>query len=97
MKNNELTGALTKLFALSEAYPELKANTNFVSLQNDLRDTEDKISYARQFYSDSVLKYNNAIQLFPASIVASMFGFREEKFFEATTTERENVKVDFSK
>ena len=95
--DTQLTKSISKLFALAEAYPELKANTNFVSLQNDLRDTEDKISYARQFYSDSVLKYNNAIQLFPASIVASMFGFREEKFFEATTTERENVKVDFSK
>ena len=94
--NAELTKCISKLFALAEAYPELKANTNFMSLQNDLSDTEDKISYARQFYSDSVLKYNNAIQVFPSNIVAGMFGFKEEKFFEAVGAERENVKVDFS-
>ena len=85
----------TKLFALAEAYPDLKANENFNSLQAELSETEDKISHTRQFYSDTVLKYNNEIQMFPGSIVASIFGFKEEKFFEATATERENVKVSF--
>ena len=95
--DTELTKSISKLFALAEAYPELKANEGFLSLQNDLKDTEDKISYARQFYSDTVLRYNNQIQVFPANIIANMFGFKEEKFYEAQEDERENVKVDFSK
>lgn len=95
--NNELTNMITKLFALSEAYPDLKANQNFLNLQNDLKDTEEKISYARQFYSDAVLKYNNNIQVFPSNLVAGIFGFKAEKFFEAAEAEKENVKVDFSK
>lgn len=95
--DTELTKSVSKLFALAEAYPELKANENFNSLQAELSETEDKISTARQFYSDTVLKYNDKIQMFPSSIVAGMFGFKEEKFFEATTTERENVKVSFDK
>ncbi|MBQ8659535.1 MAG: LemA family protein [Bacilli bacterium] len=94
--DTDLTKSISKLFALTEAYPELKANQNFVSLQTELSETEDKISYARQFYSDSVLKYNNEVQMFPGSIVASLFGFKEEKYFEAAGAERENVKVDFS-
>ena len=93
--NSELTKAMTKLFALAESYPELKASENFMSLQNDLSDTEDKIATARQFYSDTVLLYNNKIQMFPSNIVAGMFGFREEKFFEATEAEKENAKVQF--
>lgn len=93
----ELTKSISKLFALAESYPELKANQNFIGLQEELSEIEEKIAYARQFYSDSVLKYNNAIQMFPTSIIAGMFGFKEEKFYEATETERENVKVDFSK
>lgn len=95
--DNELTKSISKLFALAEAYPDLKANENFNSLQSDLKETEDKISFARQFYSDAVLKYNNAILVFPNNIVALIFGFREEKYFEANAEERENVKVDFSK
>ena len=95
--DNELTKSISKLFALAEAYPDLKANENFNSLQSDLKETEDKISFARQFYSDVVLKYNNAILVFPNNIVALIFGFREEKYFEANAEERENVKVDFSK
>ena len=95
--DNELTKSISKLFALAEAYPDLKANENFNSLQSDLKETEDKISFARQFYSDAVLKYNNAISVFPNNIVALIFGFREEKYFEANAEERENVKVDFSK
>ena len=93
--NGELSGALSKLFALAESYPDLKANANFMDLQNNLKDTEDKISYARQFYNDAVLKYKNKLEVFPSNIVASMFGFKPEPFFEATETERENVKVSF--
>ena len=77
--NNQLTGALNKLFALSESYPELKANQNFLSLQNDLKDTEDKITYARQFYNDSAMGFNNLVEMFPSNIVANMFKFK--KFF----------------
>ena len=95
--DTELTKSISKLFALAEAYPDLKANENFNSLQAELSETEDKISAARQFYSDTVLKYNDKIQMFPSSIVAGIFGFREEKFFEANDTERENVKVSFDK
>ena len=93
--NNQLTGALNKLFALSESYPELKANQNFISLQNDLKDTEDKISYARQFYNDTVLKYKNKLDVFPSNLVAGIFGFKPEPFFEASATERETPKVQF--
>ena len=93
--DNELTKSISKLFALAEAYPDLKANDNFKSLQNDLTETEDKISFARQFYSDIVMKYNNQIQVFPNNIVASLFGFKEEKYFEAKDEERDNVKVSF--
>ena len=93
--SGELTGALNRLFALTEAYPELKANQNFMDLQNNLKDSEDKISYARQFYNDAVLKYQNKIEMFPTNIVAGMFGFKPEKFFEATEAEKENPKVQF--
>ena len=93
--DGELTKTLTKLFALAEAYPDLKANDNFMELQTELSNIEEKISTARQFYSDSVLNYNNRVQMFPSNIVASMFGFREEKYFEALGEERENVKVKF--
>lgn len=92
---NEMTQAVRGLLALAESYPELKANTNFLSLQNDLKEIEDKIGYARQFYNDSVMVYNNRIQVVPSNIVAGMFGFKEEKLFEAATEERENVKVEF--
>lgn len=93
--NNELTGALSRLFALTEAYPELKANTNFMDLQSNLKDTEDKISFARQFYNDVVLKYKNKIEMFPSNVVASIFGFKPEPFFEANDTDREAPKVQF--
>lgn len=93
--SGELTGALNRLFALTEAYPDLKANQNFIDLQNNLKETEDKISYARQFYNDSVLNYQNKIEMFPTNLVAGMFGFKPEKFFEATEQERENPKVQF--
>ncbi len=93
--NGELTGAISKLFALAESYPDLKSNESFLKLQGDLKETEDKISYARQFYNDSVLAYNNKCELFPSNIVAGMFQFTKEKFFEADAAERENVKVKF--
>ena len=93
--NNELSGALTKLFALSEAYPELKANENFLSLQEDLKDTEDKITYARQFYNDAAMTYNNLIEMFPSNIFAGMFGFKKYDFFKATEEEKETPKVKF--
>lgn len=93
--NNVLTGALSKLFALSEAYPDLKANTNFLDLQANLKETEDKISYARQFYNDAVLSYKNKLELFPSNIIASMFGFKPEEFFEANEKEKEVPKVEF--
>ena len=93
--NGELSGALSRLFALAESYPDLKANTNFMDLQNNLKETEDKIAYARQFYNDSVLKYKNKLEVFPSNIVASIFGFKPEPFFEANETERETPKVEF--
>lgn len=93
--NGELTGALNRLFALTEAYPDLKANTNFLDLQNNLKETEDKISYARQFYNDAVLKYKNKLEMFPSNIVAGLFHFKKEAFFEATEAEKEVPKVQF--
>ena len=93
--DGELTQAITKLFALSEAYPELKANENFKQLQSELTSTEDKISYARQFYNDIVMKYNNKIEMFPSNIVAGMFNFKTQPFIEVNEEERQNVKVQF--
>ena len=93
--NGELTQALGRLFAISEAYPDLKANTNFIDLQNNLKETEDKIAYARQFYNDAVLGYKNKLEMFPSNIVASMFGFKPEAFFEATEADKEVPKVQF--
>lgn len=93
--DGELTKAINKLFALAEDYPDLKANENFLQLQEELKAIEEKIGYARGFYNDSVLKLNNKIQMFPSNIIASIFGFVKEKFFEATNEERENVKVKF--
>lgn len=93
--SNAVTGALNKLFALSEAYPELKANENFKSLQNDLKETEDKISYARGFYNDTVLTYNNLREQFPSNIIASIFKFEKIDFFNADEKDKENPQVKF--
>ncbi len=93
--DGELTNAISKLFALSEAYPDLKANENFIQLQSELSEIEQKIVYARQFYNDSVLKLNNKIEMFPSNIIAGMFNFTKREFFEANANERENVKVKF--
>lgn len=94
--NNQLTGALNRMMLLVENYPELKANANFQQLMNELRDAEEKIRYSRQFYNDTVQKYNTKIEVFPSNIIAGMFGFRQERFFEITESERQAPKVDFS-
>ncbi len=93
---NMLTGALRQLFALSEAYPNLKANENFAQLQEELTSTENKIAFARQHYNDSTAVYNTARQTFPNNMVANMFGFRERDFFEIEEPgHREAPKVQF--
>lgn len=92
---NLLTAGLRQLFAVAEAYPELKANENFKDLQRELSDIESKIAFSRQFYNDTVMKLNTKIQYFPSNIVASMFHFNEAKYFEIAEAERENVKVKF--
>ena len=92
---NSLSSGISKLFAVAEAYPELKANSNFMDLQTQLKEIEEKISYARQFYNDSVLMYNNKVEMIPSNIVAAIFKFKKASFFEADAKERENVKVKF--
>lgn len=94
-KNNELTNAISRLFALAENYPDLKANQNFLSLQNDLKETEDKISMAREFYNDTVLTYNNKVETVPANIIANLFGFKKATFFEVEESEKNTPKVSF--
>ncbi len=91
---NMLTGALRQLFALVENYPDLKANQNVLSLQEELTSTENKISFSRQHYNDMVMTFNTRIEQFPANIVAGMFNFGQEDFFEIGETEREVPKVD---
>ena len=93
--NGELTQVLGKLFAVAEAYPQLKANTNFLELQGELSKTEDKIGYARQFYNDVVMDYNNSVQMFPSSLVASMFSFKEEPFFNVDAEEKATPQIKF--
>lgn len=93
--NNQLSGALKSLFAVAEAYPELKANTNFQDLQRQLEDTEDKVAYSRQFYNSNVLEFNSKIQLFPGSIIAGMFAFKPAEFFAATEEEKKKIDVKF--
>ena len=89
--NAGLSGALGRLLVTMEKYPELKANQNFLKLQSELTEIENKISFARQFYNDTVQKYNVLVKRFPSNIVASIFGFKEEKFFEVDNSVRENV------
>lgn len=81
--------------AVKESYPELQANANFQNLMNELKDTENKIAYQRQFYNDVVLSYNNMREVFPSSLIAGMFNFKEEKYFESDEESRQNVKVQF--
>lgn len=93
--SNQVTAALNKLFALSEAYPDLKANENFISLQADLKETEDKVSYARQFYNDTVLTYNNLREQFPSNIIANMFKFGKIDFLKTDEKDKEAPQVKF--
>lgn len=96
LKNaGELERSLSRLMMLQESYPDLKANTNFMSLQNDLKETEDKISYARQFYNDDVKQYVNKLEMFPSNIIASMFRFEKMNFFEVDEASKEVPKVQF--
>ena len=92
---NALTGALTSLFAVAEAYPDLKANQNFLQLQEELTATEDRIAYSRQFFNDSVLSYNNAIQTFPRNLIAGMFNFEKREFFDAEPEAGTAPRVSF--
>ena len=93
--DNMLTGALKSLFAVSEAYPELKANENFKDLQSQLADTEDKVAYSRQFYNSNVLDFNAKIQMFPTNLFAGMLGFTAFEFFKADEADRKKVDVKF--
>jgi LemA protein len=93
----ELSSALSRLLAVAERYPDLKANQNFLALQEELTSTENKISFSRQYYNDSALKLNNKIQMFPSNVVAAMTGFKQGEFFEVKVAEkREAPKVSFT-
>ena len=93
--DNQMTGALRQMFALGEAYPDLKANTNFLALQEELSATEGRVAYARQFYNDSVLGYNNKLQAFPTVFFARMLKFDKREYFETDEAAREVPKVQF--
>jgi LemA protein len=96
LAESQLQGALKSLFAVAEAYPDLKANQNFLMLQEELSGTEGKIAYARQFYNDTVMKFNQKQQVFPSNVIAGMFGFKEREYFEITEpAAKEPVKVQF--
>ena len=98
MLDDELSDTLKTIMAIAENYPDLKANQNFIGLQQELSNTENKIAYSRQFYNDTVTRYNTKLELFPSNIIASIFRFNQEALFEADNDEtRKNVKVDFSK
>lgn len=92
---NMISGALKSIFALSEAYPDLKANQSFLNLQEELTGTEGRIAYARQYYNDSVFRYNTKIQSFPANVLAKQFRFTEREYFEVDDQARGAVAVDF--
>ena len=95
--NNELSSTLKTIMAVSENYPDLKANQNFLDMQEELRNTENKISFSRQFYNDTVTMYNIKLAVFPSNIIAGLFKFTAESLFEAESEEaRKNVKVDFN-
>ncbi len=94
--DNVLTGALRSLFAVSENYPQLRANENFLALQKELSDIEEKIAFARQFYNRNVMDFNTRIQVFPSAMIANMFNFERFEFFEAEEAAREDVQVSFT-
>ena len=96
--DNQLSESLKTIMAVAEGYPDLKANQNFSELQTELTNTENKISYSRQFYNDTVTRYNTKLELFPSNVIASMFNFKSEELFEVDNQDaRKNVKVDFNK
>ena len=94
--DNALTGALRSLFAVAENYPQLKANENFLALQQELSDIEEKVAFARQFYNRNVMDFNTRIEVFPSVIIANMFNFERFEFFEAEEAAREDVQVSFT-
>jgi|TARA_B100001964_G_C14259902_1_gene614766 LemA protein len=93
--DNQLESALKTIFAIAEGYPDLKANTNFLELQRELSSTEDKVAYARQYYNDSILTYNNLYTTMPGAFFAKLYGKKEKEYLKITETERKNVKVKF--
>lgn len=96
--NNQLSSALKTIMAVSEHYPELKANQNFIALQTELSNTENKISHSRQFYNDTVTMYNDKTQMFPSNILAGLFGFKQESLFTLDTPKaKQNVRVNFNR
>ena len=96
--DNQLSGALKTIMAVSENYPDLKANQNFIAVQTELASTENKLSFSRQFYTDTTTKYNTELEVFPSNIIAGMFGFKPEELFKIESEEaKQNVKVDFNK
>jgi LemA protein len=92
---NVLTGALRQLFAVSEAYPQLRANENFLALQEELTGTESRIAFARQFYNEQVLAYDNTRETFPTNLIAGAFNFKDKEYFEIEEASRQPVQVDF--
>jgi LemA protein len=94
--SDALSGALGKLFAVAENYPDLKANDGFIQLQKELSDTEDKVAYSRQYYNSTVMDYNVKIQVFPNNLLANNLGFKSREFFGASEAERQPVKVSFN-
>lgn len=93
--NNQLTETFKSIFAVAESYPELKASQNFLELQEEVSDTEDKIAYARQFYNSNVLDYNTKLQVFPNVLFAKLFNFKNAEFFGASEEEKKSIKVSF--
>ena len=93
--NNELSNGISKLLAIAENYPDLKANQNFLNLSNELADTEDEIANSRKYYNAVVKNFNNKVQMFPSNVIAGMFGYKKKTMFEAAQFERQNVKVEF--
>lgn len=93
--NDQLSGALKSLFAVAEAYPQLRASENFKQLQDEISDTETKVAASRQFYNTNVLDLNNTIETFPSAVIANMFGFQKADFFQASEQEKADIKVQF--
>lgn len=93
--NDQLSSQLLRLFAVAEAYPDLKADRSFIDLQSNLKETEDKIAYARQFYNDTVLIYKDKVHQFPSSLIAQMFNFKDESYYTASEDKKDDMKINF--